>query len=75
MRVTKITIGVGVLIYVFLWVLALHGAASLIPMLSVPVIVMVLVALGVALQRFIGITPRSPKFDETPTDGSEDHSE
>jgi hypothetical protein len=52
---------VAVLFYVFLWVLAINGASeprgpSLIP----AVVLAVLVILGVALQRYMGLTPRKP---------------
>ncbi len=57
------------LFYVFLWVLDLNGMTSLTPVLVVPAVLAVLVAFGVWLNNFMGITPRSPKFVEpgTPT--------
>ncbi len=56
----------GVL-YLLLWAIALHGAPSLIPLLAIPLILAILVALLVWLQRFMGITPRGSKF-ENPSD-------
>jgi hypothetical protein len=52
------------LVYIFLWVLALNGVSSLIPLLAVPAILAVLVAFGVWLNRFMGITPRAQHFQE-----------
>jgi hypothetical protein len=50
-------------IYIFLWVLALNGASSMIPLLAVPLVLAVLVAFGVWLNRFMGITPRQQRFE------------
>jgi len=55
------------LFYVFLWVLDLNGMTSLTPVLVVPAVLAVLVAFGVWLNNFMGITPRSPKFVEPDT--------
>jgi hypothetical protein len=52
------------LVYIFLWVLALNGVSSLIPLLAVPAVLAVLVAFGVWLNRFMGITPRAQHFQE-----------
>jgi hypothetical protein len=63
----RFTRGVGVvvlLIYIFLWVLAFNGVSSLTPLLAVPLVLAVLVALGVWLNRFMGITPRSQRFQD-----------
>jgi hypothetical protein len=54
---------VFVAIYVFLWVLALNGASSMIPLLVVPLVLAILVAFGVWLNRFMGITPRQQHFE------------
>ena len=62
MRFTKVMSLVCVAIYIFLWFLALNGASSLIPALVVPVVLAVLVAFGVWLNRFMGITPRAQHF-------------
>jgi hypothetical protein len=52
------------LIYIFLWVLALNGASSLTPVLAVPLVLALLVAVGVWLNRFMGITPRRQHFQD-----------
>lgn len=64
MIVTRIMIVVGVIFYVFLWVLAFNGVASLVAPLAIPLILAVLVAGGVALNRFMGITPRKQHFQD-----------
>jgi hypothetical protein len=51
-------------VYVFLWVIALHGARQLIGPLAVPPILALLVAVGVWLDRLIGLKPRSQKFKD-----------
>jgi len=56
------------LIYVVLWVLAFNGATSLIGPLAVPLVLAVIVALGVALQRYVGLTPRKQHFNEPEDD-------
>ena len=45
---------VGVLFYVFLWALYANGDSVLLAPLLIPAILAIMVALGVALQRFIG---------------------
>jgi len=62
--VLRTTLVVAGLLYIFLWVLALNGATSLIAPLVVPLVLAVLVAGGVALNRFIGITPRKQHFND-----------
>jgi len=52
------------LIYIFLWVLAFNGASSLTPVLAVPLVLALLVAVGVWLNRFMGITPRRQHFQD-----------
>jgi hypothetical protein len=64
MKLTRIVSIVALLIYIGLWVLALNGASSLIIPLVVPLILAAMVAGGVALERFIGVTPRKPKFQD-----------
>jgi hypothetical protein len=54
----------GALFYVLLWALALNGATGFIPFLVVPVVLALLVYLGLALNRFLGTTPRRPRFEE-----------
>jgi hypothetical protein len=65
MIMTKIMILVGVMIYVFLWALYANGDSVLLAPLLIPAILAVMVALGVALQRFIGIEPRKQHFDDS----------
>ena len=76
MTFTKAMSFVGLAIYIFLWVLALNGASSFIPALVVPVVLAVLVAFGVWLNRFMGITPRAqhftPRASELRPDGGGD---
>jgi len=67
-RVTKgAAVFVG-LVYVFLWVLALNGVSSLVPLLAVPAVLALLVAFGVWLNRFMGITPRRQHFEDPPVE-------
>jgi hypothetical protein len=70
MKVTKTVLVVGFLIYVFLWVLAAHGDNQLVAPLLIPAVLAILVALGVALNRFMGIEPRKQHFKD-PHDESE----
>jgi len=63
-RVTKgAAIFVG-LFYILLWVLAVNGVSSLIPLLVVPAVLALLVAFGVWLNRYMGITPRRQHFED-----------
>ena len=64
MRVTRATALFGLLVYVFLWVLAANGASSLVAPLLIPAVLAFMIACGVALQRFMGIRPHRPKFDD-----------
>ncbi|MGB8195828.1 MAG: hypothetical protein WCF25_02330 [Acidimicrobiales bacterium] len=64
---TKIMVVVGVMVYVFLWALYANGDSQLLAPLLIPAVLGLMVALGVALQRFIGIEPRTQHFDD-PTD-------
>jgi len=76
-RVTRATGVVLGLVYIFLWVIALNGASSFIPLLAVPLILGILVAFGVWLNGFLGITPRAQHFaereDEPRDDAANDH--
>jgi len=70
----KVTRGAAVfvaLVYVFLWVLALRGVSSLIPLLAVPLVLALLVAFGVWLNRFMGITPRRQHFVDRADDDAD----
>ena len=64
MIATRVTIVLGVAIYVLLWVLALNGASSLVAPLLIPLVLAVLVAAGVALNRYMGIEPRKQHFKD-----------
>ncbi len=63
---TRATILVALVAYLGLWVLAAAGASSLVGPLLVPLVLAVLVGGGVALNRFLGTSPRSPRFEEPP---------
>lgn len=62
MIVTRIVVILGVLFYIFLWIIALNGATSLVAPLAIPGILAVMIAVGVALNRWMGITPRQQHF-------------
>jgi hypothetical protein len=64
MIMTKTMVVVGAVLYVFLWALYAKGDSVLLAPLLIPAIIAVMVALGVALQRFIGIEPRKQHFDD-----------
>jgi len=64
MIMTKTMLVVGVLFYAFLWALYANGASVLLAPLLIPAIIAIMVALGVALQRFMGIEPRKQHFDD-----------
>lgn len=68
MTFLRATIVGVVLLYVLLWILAFNGATSLIGPLAVPLVLGVIVALGVALQRYVGIEPRKRHFNEPEDD-------
>jgi hypothetical protein len=70
MIVTKTMLIVGFLVYVFLWVLAANGDNQLVAPLLIPAVLAILVALGVALNRFMGIEPRKQHFHD-PNDKTE----
>ena len=59
----------GGLVYVGLWILAVAREPSLIAPLAVPLVLAVLVAAGVALERLLGVPPRRPKFPPRHRDG------
>ena len=66
MKFTKATAVVLAALYIFLWVLALNGASNMVPLLAVPLVLAVLVAFGVWLNRFMGISPRQQHFEPRP---------
>jgi hypothetical protein len=65
MIMTKTMLVVGFLLYVFLWVLAANGDNQLVAPLLIPAVLAILVALGVALNRFMGIEPRKQHFKDS----------
>ena len=70
MRLTRIMLIVGGLVYAFLWVLAANGVSSLVAPLTIPVVLALLVYLGLALDKFLGITPRKQHFDDPEDDAT-----
>lgn len=64
MIATRVTVVLGLALYVFLWVLALNGATSLVAPLLIPLVLAVLVAAGVALNRYLGVEPRKQHFKD-----------
>ena len=70
MNVTRATLIVALLLYVFLWVLAFNGASGLVEPLLIPLVLGVIIALGVALTRFMGIPPRKQHFDDRDSEDS-----
>jgi hypothetical protein len=65
MIMTKTMLIVGFLVYVFLWVLAANGANELVAPLLIPAVLAVMVALGVVLNRFMGLEPRKQHFNDS----------
>lgn len=68
MNVRRVVLALALLFYAFLWVLATNGVTSLIAPLTIPVVLALLVMAGVQLNKYLGITPRSPRFEEPPDD-------
>ena len=68
MSVRRVTWIVALALYVLLWVLAFNGVNSLVAPLAVPLVLAVMVWLGLQLNRYLGLTPHRPRFD----DGDED---
>ena len=71
MIVTKTMVFVGALIYVFLWVLYAYGDSVLLAPLLIPAVIGVMVALGVALNRYIGVDPHKQHFDDGADEGEQ----
>lgn len=69
MKVTK-TVGVLVLIgYLFAWYVAIRAVHAFIPLLAAPILLAILIALLVQLQKFMGLAPRPrQRFKEPPAD-------
>ncbi len=72
MKLSRVVALAGVALYVFLWVLAVNGVSNLIAPLVIPLVLVVLIWAGLALNRFVGIAPHRPKF---PVDEDEDEDE
>lgn len=62
MKWTRGTLIFGFLLYIFLWILFLNGASTLLPLIAVPPILVVLVGGGNFLDNVLGIRRRPPKF-------------
>lgn len=60
----RIALGLGVAIYVLLWVLAANGVTSLVAPLIVPAVLALMVFLLLRLNKFLGLAPRRPHFDD-----------
>jgi hypothetical protein len=69
MIMTKTMIVVGVLVYAFLWALYAYGDSVLLAPLLIPAVIAVMVALGVALNRYIGVEPHQQHFDDGVDEG------
>jgi hypothetical protein len=67
-KMTRVMVVLGVLFYVFLWVLAANGVSSLVAPLVIPVVLALLVYLGLALNKFLGIPPRKQHFEDPDND-------
>ncbi|MGC8499015.1 MAG: hypothetical protein ACP5OV_05900 [Acidimicrobiales bacterium] len=68
MRLGRLVAGLGALVYLGLWVLALAREPSLVAPLLLPLVLVGLIWAGLALERAIGIPPRRPKFPPRPKD-------
>ena len=71
MIMTKTMLVVAVLFYAFLWALYAYGDSVLLAPLLIPAVIAVMVALGVALNRFIGVEPRRQHFDDGVDEGDQ----
>lgn len=58
----------ALVLYALLWLIALHGATSLIAPLVVPAVLAFLVYAGLWMNRFLGISPRRQHFSEREDD-------
>jgi hypothetical protein len=61
---TRTMIAVAILFYLFLWVLVGRGDSQLLPIVVIPAVLAVMIALGVALNRYMGLTPRKQHFED-----------
>ncbi len=70
MSARRLAWALGLVVYVLLWLIALHGATSLIAPLVIPPVLALLVYAGVWMNRFLGITPRRQHFSEREDDST-----
>ncbi len=68
MSVTRATFIFLGLVYVLLWAFEINGATNLLGPLLVPPILGAIVAMGVALNRYMGIKPREQHFQDPEDD-------
>jgi hypothetical protein len=61
---TRTMIVVAIVFYLFLWVLVGRGDNQLLPIVVIPAVLAVMIALGVALNRYMGLTPRKQHFED-----------
>ena len=69
MRLGRLVAGLGALVYLGLWVVALAREPGLVAPLLIPLVLVGLIWAGLALERAIGIPPRRPKFPPERKDG------
>jgi F0F1-type ATP synthase membrane subunit a len=69
-RLTRVMMVLGLVFYLFLWVLVANGANELEAPLLIPLVLVVLIVAGLGLDRYMGITPRKQHFQE-PDDETE----
>ena len=65
MRVTKTVLVLLTIIYAFLWFLEINGVTSLLTPMAIPPILAVLILGGLALDRFLGVKPHKPKWNDS----------
>ena len=70
MNLRRVMWVVAGLFYVFLWVLAANGVTSLVAPLTIPAVLALLVLLGLALNKYLGITPRKQHFEDPEDDAT-----
>ncbi len=68
MRLGRLVAGLGALVYLGLWVVALAREPGLVEPLLIPLVLVGLIWAGLALERVIGVPPRRPKFPPRPKD-------
>jgi len=59
----RVTIGIGLVFYAFLWLLVINGARALMPIVVVPLVLWFIIVVGVGLTKFMGIKPRESHFE------------